>query len=135
MTYADGNVTGNDFNPIVDSLKQRNRGGVLGQVMSWMKTVSSPTGGGIRHGMDLKWGTELGAAEQRQPIRRRRMTVGLKKQTLRSRRPEGQLRVDFGASSSGRVRTITPEQIDSSGRSAYLNRLLEPRRKKRVFPL
>ncbi|WP_407059347.1 hypothetical protein ACKZDW_04510 (plasmid) [Ralstonia syzygii subsp. celebesensis] len=54
MTYADGNVTGNDFNQIVDSLKRRNRGGVLGQVMSWMKTVSSPTGGGIRHGMDLK---------------------------------------------------------------------------------
>lgn len=68
-TYAGGNVTGNYFNQIVDDLKRLNHGGVLGQVMSWMKTlhgfVSSPTGGGIRHGMDLKGGTELGATEAR----------------------------------------------------------------------
>lgn len=69
VAYAEGNVTGNYFNQIVDDLKRLNRGGVLGQVMSWMKTlhgfVSSPTGGGIRHGTDLKEGTELGAAEAR----------------------------------------------------------------------
>ncbi|MDN8039283.1 hypothetical protein [Burkholderia vietnamiensis] len=67
--YAGGNVTGNYFNQIVDDLKRLNHGGVLGQVMTWMKTlhgfVSSPTGGGIRHGTDLKEGTELGAAEAR----------------------------------------------------------------------
>lgn len=34
LIYAGGNVTGNDFNQIVDGLKRLNRGSVLGQVMS-----------------------------------------------------------------------------------------------------
>jgi len=69
LTYAGRNVTGNYVNKIVDGLKRLNHGGVLGQVMSWMKTlhefVSSPTGGGYppRHGPE--GGTEFGAAEAR----------------------------------------------------------------------
>ncbi|MDB0507738.1 hypothetical protein LBW59_01290 [Ralstonia solanacearum] len=70
MIYAGGNVTGNDFNQIVDGLKRLNRGSVLGQVMSWMKTLQVNSchrlpAVGIRRGMDLKGGTEFGAAEAR----------------------------------------------------------------------
>lgn len=70
LIYAGGNVTGNDFNQIVDGLKRLNRGSVLGQVMSWMKTLQVNSSHrlpavGIRHGMDLKGDTEFGAAEAR----------------------------------------------------------------------
>ncbi len=70
LIYAGGNVTGNDFNQIVDGLKRLNRSSVLGQVMSWMKTLQVNSchrlpAVGIRRGMDLKGGTEFGAAEAR----------------------------------------------------------------------
>ena len=52
-----GTVQGNYFNKIVAELKTQNKGTHMNQVLSWtMKLhgyLSSPTGGGIRHGADV----------------------------------------------------------------------------------
>lgn len=55
-----GTVQGKYFNKIVADLRKHNPGTTLDQVLSWMITLhgylSSPTGGGIRHGADLRAG-------------------------------------------------------------------------------
>ncbi|MEQ5844285.1 MULTISPECIES: hypothetical protein [Paraburkholderia] len=55
--HADGTVTGKYFNRIVGDLKRYNKGRVLSEVASWMEKLhgylSSPTGGGVRHGAVL----------------------------------------------------------------------------------
>ena len=52
-----GTVQGKYFNKIVADLKAQNKGTHMGQVLSWIMTLhgylSSPTGGGIRHGADV----------------------------------------------------------------------------------
>ena len=52
-----GTVQGKYFNKIVADLKVQNKGTHLHQVLSWIMTLhgylSSPTGGGIRHGADV----------------------------------------------------------------------------------
>lgn len=53
-----GTVQGKYFNKIVADLRRHNPGTTLEQVLSWMMALhgylSSPTGGGIRHGADLR---------------------------------------------------------------------------------
>ena len=55
-----GTVQGRYFNKIADDLRKHNKGRTLDQVLAWTTTLhgylSSPTGGGIRHGTDLKAG-------------------------------------------------------------------------------
>jgi hypothetical protein len=53
-----GTVQGKYFNKIADDLRRQSKGNILDQVLNWTTTLhgylSSPTGGGIRHGADLK---------------------------------------------------------------------------------
>lgn len=55
-----GTVQGKYFNKIVADLRKHNPGTTLDQILSWVITLhgylSSPTGGGIRHGTDLRAG-------------------------------------------------------------------------------
>jgi hypothetical protein len=64
-----GTVQGKYFNKIVGDLRRYRPGTTLDQVLSWMTTLhgylSSPTGGGIRHGADLKAGIATKADEAR----------------------------------------------------------------------
>ena len=64
----DGSINGKYFNKIIDEL-QRHGGGHQKQIMKWMMILhgylSSPTGGGVRHGVDLNEGLELGTNEAR----------------------------------------------------------------------
>lgn len=64
----DGNVHGRYFNKIVDDLR-RHGGGHQEHILDWMMKLhgylSSPTGGGVRHGVDLNEGREFGITEAR----------------------------------------------------------------------
>jgi hypothetical protein len=55
-----GTVQGKYFNKIVADLRRHNPGTALDQILDWITTLhgflSSPTGGGIRHGAHLKTG-------------------------------------------------------------------------------
>ena len=55
-----GTVQGKYFNKIVADLRRHNQGTALDQILDWITTLhgflSSPTGGGIRHGAHLKTG-------------------------------------------------------------------------------
>jgi hypothetical protein len=55
-----GTIQGKYFNKIAEDLRRKHRGKTLDQVLDWITTLhgylSSPTGGGIRHGTDLKAG-------------------------------------------------------------------------------
>lgn len=60
LDTGSGTVQGKYFNKIADDLRKHYRGKTLEQVLDWVKTLhgylSSPTGGGVRHGTDLKTG-------------------------------------------------------------------------------
>lgn len=62
----DGSIQGRYFNKIIGELQRRGRGH-QNQILQWMMSLhgylSSPTGGGIRHGVDLNEGLELGINE------------------------------------------------------------------------
>ncbi|CAO4132627.1 hypothetical protein [Methylorubrum extorquens] len=64
----DRSIQGRYFNKIIGELRQRGRGHQE-QILQWMMTLygylSSPTGGGVRHGVDLKEGLALGSDEAR----------------------------------------------------------------------
>jgi hypothetical protein len=64
-----GTVQGKYFNKIVADLRRRNQGTTLDQVLDWVTTLhgylSSPTGGGIRHGTHLKAGVATKPHEAR----------------------------------------------------------------------
>lgn len=64
-----GTVHGKYFNKIIANLQKHNRGTNLDQILGWMVTLhgylSSPTGGGIRHGTDLRAGVATQADEAR----------------------------------------------------------------------
>lgn len=68
LDVADGSIQGRYFNRIILELRQRGRGHQE-QILNWMMTLhgylSSPTGGGVRHGVDLKEGLALGIDEAR----------------------------------------------------------------------
>lgn len=62
-------VRGKYFNEIARDLRRLARGSTLDRVLEWMTNLhgflSSPTGGGVRHGLDLNTGTPIGPAEAR----------------------------------------------------------------------
>ena len=64
----DGNIHGRYFNKIVEELRRHGEGHQK-QILRWMMSLhgflSSPTGGGVRHGVDLNEGRELGTTEAR----------------------------------------------------------------------
>jgi hypothetical protein len=64
----DGSIQGRYFNRIIGELRQRGRGHQE-QIFQWMMTLhgylSSPTGGGVRHGVDLRDGLALQIDEAR----------------------------------------------------------------------
>jgi hypothetical protein len=69
VSLEDGSVQGKYFNKIVSEMRAGNRGKSVDQILGWMQTLhgflSSPTGGGIRHGVDLKDGIAVQAGEAR----------------------------------------------------------------------
>jgi hypothetical protein len=66
---SDGTVQGKYFNKIIGEMKTGNRGTAQEQILDWMTKLhgylSSPTGGGVRHGMDLKAGIAIQQNEAR----------------------------------------------------------------------
>lgn len=64
-----GTLEGKYFNKIADALGRHYKGQILEQVLSWIRNLhgylSSPTGGGIRHGVDLKAGIVIQPNEAR----------------------------------------------------------------------
>ena len=64
-----GTVQGKYFNKIVKDLRFGNRGKTIEQVLSWVTTLhgylSSPSGGGVRHGTHLASAVTLDEAEAR----------------------------------------------------------------------
>lgn len=64
-----GTVEGKYFNKIVGDLRRNHRGQTLEQVLAWVTTLhgylSSPTGGGIRHGTNLSAGITIHPNEAR----------------------------------------------------------------------
>ncbi|PBC21272.1 hypothetical protein CK226_20785 [Mesorhizobium sp. WSM4311] len=57
------------FNKIAQELRAKKKGQTIEQVLTWLTTLhgylSSPTGGGVRHGVDLKSGITINADEGR----------------------------------------------------------------------
>lgn len=62
-------VRGKYFNEIVRDLRRLTKGSTLDRVLDWVIALhgylSSPTGGGIRHGLDLNTGVAIGPHEAR----------------------------------------------------------------------
>lgn len=62
-------VEGKYFNKIIRDLKKAYKGQSLERILEWMANLhgflSSPTGGGIRHGIDLNKGIEISPNEAR----------------------------------------------------------------------
>ena len=60
LDTGSGTVQGKYFNKIIADLRKHNQGTTLDQVLDWIGALhgylSSPTGGGIRHGTHLKSG-------------------------------------------------------------------------------
>lgn len=69
METDSGTVQGKYFNKIVEDLRRRERGTALDQILDWVAKLhgylSSPTGGGVRHGTHLKAGVATTAGEAR----------------------------------------------------------------------
>ncbi|HEY1932475.1 MAG TPA: hypothetical protein VGG99_10720 [Acetobacteraceae bacterium] len=65
----DATVQGKYFVTIVKEMKAHGRGRAQEQILTWMTTLhgylSSPTGGGVRHGVDLESGIAIQAHEAR----------------------------------------------------------------------
>lgn len=63
LETGSGKIEGKYFNHIVRDIRSKHSGSTLEQVLSWITTMhgflSSPTGGGVRHGTDLDRGVEL----------------------------------------------------------------------------
>ena len=67
---SEGNtVGGRYFNEIVRNLRRAARGTTLDRVLAWCSALhgylSSPTGGGVRHGLDLREGLQMDPHEAR----------------------------------------------------------------------
>jgi hypothetical protein len=64
-----GTIQGKYFNKIAGDLKKQHKGKMLEQVLGWVVALhgylSSPTGGGIRHGTDLREGIAVQVHEAR----------------------------------------------------------------------
>jgi hypothetical protein len=66
---ATGTVEGKYFNQIVRELREVDSSATLKRVLDWISGLhgflSSPTGGGVRHGLDLDAGVQIGENEAR----------------------------------------------------------------------
>ena len=64
-----GTIEGKYFNEIVRELKKSSHRGTFKEIAGWIQKLhgflSSPSGGGIRHGLDLKDGLEINNSEAR----------------------------------------------------------------------
>lgn len=64
-----GTIEEKYFNKIAYELRKQHKGQMLDQVLSWVTTLhgwaSSPTGGGVRHGTDIRSAADMPAAEAR----------------------------------------------------------------------
>jgi hypothetical protein len=62
-----GSIEGKYLNKIVKELRDSHSGRTLDKALEWMVNLhcylSSPTGGGVRHGLDLKDGLQLSPNE------------------------------------------------------------------------
>lgn len=69
LDVGTGTIQGKYFNKIAEDLRRHHRGQTLDQVLLWVTTLhgylSSPTGGGIRHGTNLREGIEVRPNEAR----------------------------------------------------------------------
>jgi hypothetical protein len=69
MDTSEGSVQGKYFNKIAGDLRRQYRGRTLELVLDWIQRLhgylSSPTGGGVRHGVNLKMGIALQSNEAR----------------------------------------------------------------------
>jgi len=69
METESGKVEGKYFNHLVRDLRAQHPGTTLERVLDWITTMhgylSSPKGGGVRHGIDLKEGVSLDLHEAR----------------------------------------------------------------------
>ena len=69
LDAGSGTVQGKYFNKIAEDLRKHQKGRTLEQVLNWATALygylSSPTGGGIRHGSDLRAGVATQQAEAR----------------------------------------------------------------------
>jgi hypothetical protein len=69
LNAGDGSIQGRYFNKIIGELQLNNDGTHQKQILTWMMTLhgflSSPTGGGIRHGVDLAEGVAVQLNEAR----------------------------------------------------------------------
>jgi hypothetical protein len=69
LSIAETSVEGKYFNRIIGEIRRTNRGKNSEQIMTWMMALhgylSSPTGGGVRHGVDLKEGLAIQPSEAR----------------------------------------------------------------------
>ena len=69
VDVATGTIEGKYFSKITQDLRRLSRGQMLDQVLKWATTLygylSSPTGGGVRHGTRLQGAVELEAHEAR----------------------------------------------------------------------
>jgi hypothetical protein len=64
-----GNIAGKYFNQIARELRTKNTGTTFDRVLEWLSALhgylSSPGGGGVRHGLDLKSGVQVTMNEGR----------------------------------------------------------------------
>jgi len=69
MDFEAGSLQGRYFNKLIAEMRGRTRGTTLDQILGWIVALhgflSSPTGGGIRHGVDLAEGLALQEGEAR----------------------------------------------------------------------
>jgi hypothetical protein len=69
LDVGDGTVQGKYFNKIAEDLCRFQKGTTLNQVLNWITALhgylSSPTGGGVRHGADLRSGISVQPNEAR----------------------------------------------------------------------
>lgn len=69
LAVGEASVEGKYFNKIVKDLQQNSRGTALAQIINWITALhgylSAPSGGGIRHGMNLKDGVATTPGEAR----------------------------------------------------------------------
>lgn len=67
LPLAEATVRGKYFSKIADELRRHGRGAELTQILNWITTLygylSSPSGGGVRHGADLATGLALAPNE------------------------------------------------------------------------
>lgn len=63
LDVGNGTVQGKYFNKIAGELRKHHKGQILDQVLDWVTTLhgylSSPTGGGVRHGANIKSPTDM----------------------------------------------------------------------------